>query len=795
MHSSPPIRRTVLSLAIRSSLLGIALATAVPAMAQSAQSTPADRDYDIAPGALSRVLTQFAAQAGIQMSVEASLTAGRDSPGLRGRQSVQGGLNALLAGTGLEAVNRGGGEYTLRASLTPGVTTLPSVTVTGSATAALQQDGLASDGYRSGTLSSVGALGGMDWQRTPYAFNVVSRELLQNVQAQSPDDVYKISPSTLSQTPQISGWAPMVKIRGFNSYDRAEDGLRRSYGFAASLEDKERVEILNGLSGFLFGAASPGGMVNYVNKRPTAERLNSITVGNYGGSQYYVHGDFGGPVDSNGKVGYRVNLVRQDGDTAVDDQKIDRTLASAALDFNITDRFKLELGASYGDYKMQAPSSYWFFREGVSRPTLDTSKNWSQPWIRDETETRKWMARATYEASDNLTLRVAHIREYQDRPVQYHTMNSVRGPGEYFQLRQKVGPTRTESESWQALADISFGTGPVAHKITMGYYGYTDRQWQTNYFPSTGYLGPYGLDSPTHVAEPVWPSTPSKAMYFSSRVRNDNFMIGDLIRFNEQWSALVGINRSTIQTIDRDANGNATQPDYDRGRNSPNASLIFTPAPWLTTYATYIEGLEQGGIAPEEAVNRLQTMPPMQSKQKELGIKAELGGVLVSGALFDIEKSYEFTNSANVYAQDGIQRHRGGEVSAVGKVTEGWTIMGGATLLHARVEGGANDGQVPINVPKFMAKLYSEYALPFAPGLSVTGGVYHVGKQWATATNTSRLPSYTTFDLGLRYAAKVSGRPLTLRLNVNNLTGKDYWLNSYYLGSPRSVALSAQVQF
>ncbi|KAG1247252.1 hypothetical protein G6F65_020266 [Rhizopus arrhizus] len=156
-------------------------------------------------------------------------------------------------------------------------------------------------------------------------------------------------------------------------------------------------------------------------------------------------------------------------------------------------------------------------------------------------------------------------------------------------------------------------------------------------------------------------------MYFSSRVRTATFMIGALIRFNEQWSALVGINRSTIQTIDRDANGNATQPDYDRGRNSPNASLIFTPAPWLTTYATYIEGLEQGGIAPEEAVNRLQTMPPMQSKQKELGIKAELGGVLVSGALFDIEKSYEFTNSANVYAQDGIQRHRGGEVSAVGK--------------------------------------------------------------------------------------------------------------------------------
>ncbi|MCR2292238.1 TonB-dependent siderophore receptor, partial [Salmonella enterica] len=90
---------------------------------------------------------------------------------------------------------------------------------------------------------------------------------------------------------------------------------------------------------------------------------------------------------------------------------------------------------------------------------------------------------------------------------------------------------------------------------------------------------------------------------------------------------------------------------------------------------------EQGGVAPDEAVNRLQVLPPMRSKQRELGVKAELGGVLVSGALFDIEKSYEYSNNANVYVQDGIQRHRGAEVSAVGKVTDAWTVMGGVTLL------------------------------------------------------------------------------------------------------------------
>ncbi|MFP3334752.1 hypothetical protein SB761_29085, partial [Pseudomonas sp. SIMBA_064] len=69
-------------------------------------------------------------------------------------------------------------------------------------------------------------------------------------------------------------------------------------------------------------------------------------------------------------------------------------------------------------------------------------------------------------------------------------MNTLRSSSEYAQLRQKVGATSTESEAWQALADISFDTGPIGHKVTMGYYGYMDKQWQTTYFPNTGYVGP-----------------------------------------------------------------------------------------------------------------------------------------------------------------------------------------------------------------------------------------------------------------------------------------------------------------
>lgn len=686
---------------------------------------------------------------------------------------------------------------------TPPEQSLPAVTVRAqseSDTTSLQQEGKAADGYRTKTVSSVGALGSKSLLDTPYSINVISQELIQNTQALTPDDIYKLNPSTRSIAAQASGWQPVISIRGFNTSDSAEDGLRRSSNYAAVLEDKERIEVLNGLAGFMYGAAAPAGIVNYVYKRPTMERLTNVTVGNYGGGQYYVHGDFGGRIDDAGKFGYRLNVVKQDGDTAIDYQKIDRELVSAAFDWEITDDLLVELNAVYNSYKTTSPNAYWFFGAGVPHGAApDASKNWSQPWIEDEFENKKLTGKLTYRLNRDITLRAALTRNIVDRPVQDHTMNNVSladNPDgvarNYRQLRQRAGDTSTKDLAGQAMADFGFRTGSLAHKLTVGYYMYSTKNWATTYAPHTGYVGPYPFTNPTHVPEPVFaPNTTSS--YYSGKSKNDNFIIGDEVKFNEQWSVLAGVNHSRIKTENFNAAGAKTQRDYDKSRNSPSVSLLFKPVPSATFYGTYVEGLEMGGRAPATAINNGTIMDPMVSKQKELGVKAEVGGVLLTAALFDIEKAYEFLDGA-VYTQDGRQKHRGVEFTATGKPTRNLTIVSGVTALDADIEGGANDGKTPLNVAKLVAKIYSEYALP-VPGLSLTGGVYYTGRQWANATNTDRLPSYTTFDVGLRYVTSAKNYPLTFRLNVNNVTDKNYWANSYYTGAPRSIAFSAQMQF
>ncbi len=771
--------------------------------ADSATSIASQKNYRIPAGALYEALVEFASASGVSLVVPPDLVQGKVSEGLNGSYSIQQGFDKLLSGSGLGVSDQGKGAFVLQ-KITPATPakaaadqTLPEVQVYSVAekplTQLIQQEGKAEAGYLVKTVSSLGALGATNLQDTPFSMSVVPQELIQNIQAQSPDDIYKINPFSRTATPQITSWSPATTIRGFTAYNTAEDGLRRPYNHAAVIEDKERVEIFNGPAGFLYGAAAPGGMINSVYKRPTMERLNSVTVGNYGGSQYYAHGDFGGRIDEDGRAGYRLNIVRQDGDTAIDHQSIDRVLVSGAVDWQVSDKLLLELNASYNDYKTKGTSAYWFYSVNRGKAP-DASKLWSQPWARDEFENTKLMGKLTYRLNDNITLRGAYMRDYVDRPLTVHTLNSVSSSTAYEQIRTFSGKTKDIYDAAQAMADIRFDTGAVEHKLTLGYYMFSDKFYQTPSNSNTGWLGPYPLDNPTYVANPGFAGDSST--YYAGYDLNENYLIGDAIKLNEQWSVLVGINHSRILSQSYEQSGAKSQSDYNKSRNSPSASLLFKPVSWLTTYASYIEGLEMGGRAGTDATNFDQIMPPMVSTQKEIGMKATVGGMLLTSALFEIEKAYEYKDADNIYKQNGRQNHKGIEFSATGRATERLTIVSGLTLLDAKVSHSELDGKEPMNVARQYAKIYAEYDLFGAmAGLSLTGGLQYTGKQQANDANTDTLPAYVTADIGMRYRTTLSQRPLTLRLNINNLMDKDYWLNAYYVGAPRSVAFSAQMQF
>ncbi|MBK1674568.1 hypothetical protein CKO35_14950 [Ectothiorhodospira shaposhnikovii] len=122
-------------LAIIGSVALLAWMPEARAQVSSTQTSAQAQHYDIPAGPLAAALNRFSEQAGIFLSAPSAMVDGNTSSGLKGYYSIQAGLTALTAGTGLEAFQQQDGSYGVRAveAVAPvsGPIVLPMVTVTG----------------------------------------------------------------------------------------------------------------------------------------------------------------------------------------------------------------------------------------------------------------------------------------------------------------------------------------------------------------------------------------------------------------------------------------------------------------------------------------------------------------------------------------------------------------------------------------------------------------------------------------------------------------------------------------
>lgn len=665
---------------------------------------------------------------------------------------------------------------------------------------AVTKEGSAKNGYRSETVTSVGPLGSMKLQDTPYSINIMPQELLENVQASMPDALFKLNPFIQVGQPQVYGSQSTSMIRGFkvdNFNNVAQDGMLMGIALA-DIEDKERIEVLNGVAGFLYGPSSPGGTINYVGKRPTSTPLANVTVGNYGGSSYYVHGDFGGLLANKSNVAYRLNVVAQDGDTGVDYQSINRQLVSGALDWHLSDRALLQFDVAHHNYTIDGVVPKWTFASGVAYPSApDSEKLWSQKFGYSNETMDKLGTRLTWNLNDSFTLRTGvGYNKITREAVQFN--NSVTSSnGTYTQKMTAWAPWEYTFKTNYLALDSKFKTGNTAHNVTVGFYNRTlDLREHADNSASIMLSGSFNFEDPTYVTEPSY-SVGKKSWADSSSTKYNNLVVSDNIQLNDKLSLLAGVNRADITTTNWNLTTGAVKSHYDKSKTVPTVSLIYKPAPLLTTYATFAEGLEKGGTAGSTTANSGETMPPLLSKQYEIGAKTTIGQTLFTAALFQIDKAYEYTDPTdNIFKQAGREIHKGIELSVTGKVTPNLILVGGLTFLRPTVDNDASnlalEGKMPVDVAKRLAKLYAEYNVAKVPGLTLTGGIYYTGRQAANTMNTVFLPGVTTFDLGVRYQTIINKTPVTYRLNVSNLFNKSYWANSSYTGYPRTIAVSAQ---
>ena len=196
---SSPLKRAVQAALLGACLSGGALPLAV--MAETLANDTQARDWQVAPGALANVLDQFARQAGISLSYDATSVANKSSPGLNGHFDRAQALGELLRGQGLQAQRQGASTWLLLPYMADsGALNLGATTVTG------ERLGATTDGTGSYTTGAVTiGKGQHSLRETPQSVSVMTRQLLDDQNLTTIEDVMEHTPGITAYASPMGG--------------------------------------------------------------------------------------------------------------------------------------------------------------------------------------------------------------------------------------------------------------------------------------------------------------------------------------------------------------------------------------------------------------------------------------------------------------------------------------------------------------------------------------------------------------------------------------------------------------
>ena len=782
--------------------------TAKAADAASAANAQTRRAYAIGPGPLGDVLAQFAAAAGVPLSFDPALVAGQRSPGLSGNYSVREGFARVLGGSGYAVTEQGEGAYSLRKLPTGeggAATVLPTITVAGAGMAPSALP-LEFAGGQVARGARMGLLGNRDVMDTPFNVTSYTSQWLDNRQSVTLADALNAEPS-VRFTGQIGGVTDSFYIRGFpigegNLGEIAFDGV---YGVAPNYhvftDYIERVEVLKGPAALLYGMSpnsGVGGVINMVPKRSLPEDLTRLSADYVGDSQFGGRVDLSRRFGNEGEWGVRVNGMHRQGDTPLDNLYSRTDIGALSLDYQ-GERLRASLDLLTQHEKVDAPTRPFLVASGIDVPrAADGRRNATQPWGWWKSDGQSALLRVEYDVSDRLTVFAdAGGSDTDVSRLSDQTPTIVNSAGDTLvtpnNFRFKV-----QRSTYNAGLRAKLDTGPVRHAISFMGSLYNDRNSQASVF---------GTPLSSNIYHPITRPeqhipAPANVPKVSSSDLSGLALADTMSILDERAQLTLGVRQQRIESRNFNATTGVRTVSYDESATTPLAGLVIKPWSHVSLYANYIEGLSKGDVAPATASNAGQVFKPYKARQKEVGVKVELDNALLTLAAFEITKpSGQLTNG--VYGADSEQRNRGVELSLSGEPLRGVRLLGGVTVLDAeltRTNSAATLGNRPVGVPKFSANLGAEWDLPWVAGLTLTGGMVHTGREYVNQANTQSVPSWTTFDLGARYAMRVQGKDVTLRANVVNLTNRAYWsgVASYGTisqGVPRTLMLSASMDF
>ena len=659
--------------------------------------------------------------------------------------------------------------------------------------------------------SGASALGTRSLLDTPFSVNAINSEDIEKHQAASLATLFAKDASVAREGgTDYNMYAQRISVRGL-SLDWVNsvrvNGLPLTYyGATLPLEAVEEVHLLKGASGFLYGVGAPGGIVNYLTKRPTDKPLLNFGVGYRSDQLFSQHLDVGGRVGDRG-LGYRVNLVNEQGTTYADSE-VDRKAAAASFDVPLTENLKWVTDILYQDSEIARPEPLFivdpavYRNERLPRP-VDSTRRLASRQAFSNTEFASGTTGLEWRIANGWDLNVNYGKTYTDYRFPYETFRLRNASGDYIN-RMADFYDEFDYDFARALVQGRFDTGSVTHHLTAGV------SWQdlvitygtTNYTTRdqpVGNLFDYSPDVWTGVFDGTPPH--GKASHYLEK----SAYLSDTVGFTEKLSLLAGLRFTRYLQESFDVNSGLRTSRYEKDATTPSLALIYKPQSSVTAYLSYVQSLQQGPTVGVAYQNAGQQLDPIESDQIEVGVKVEKASWALTAAVFRLSKGATYVNSANFMVQGGEQLYDGAEIGGRLRVGDNWVVGSSVVLLDATYTKGVNDWLLDRRLPgasRFTGTFDVSYELPAIPGLSLHADVKYLGNKVINHIQAGDLsvstPGYAVANFGGNLRTKLAGREVAFNAEVRNLLNRQYWdgaSNAFSPGAPRTLAVSARVNF
>ncbi|MYM66516.1 TonB-dependent siderophore receptor [Pseudoduganella sp. FT55W] len=657
------------------------------------------------------------------------------------------------------------------------------------------------------TSASVAGFTNAPLLETPASVSVLTSQQMLDLQIRSTTDAAKFDAS-LSDAYNAVGYAEQFSIRGFkldNASSYRKDGMAIAGDTQIPLENKERLEVLKGLSGLQAGVSAPGGIVNYVTKRPTDTPLRSVVLETRERGTLYGAVDMGGRFEDT-RFGYRINAAAERLRSYIKGADGNRKFVSAAFDWQISPQALLQIDGDY-QRKSQITAPGYQLLNGTTLPVVDADVLLNdQPWSRPvETTSSNVGVRFAYTFSPEWSATISanqHNFKRDDYTAFPYGCSAQElypgycGNGDYDVYNYISKGEKKSPLTAQALLQGRFATGSIKHDLTVG----------ASFFKNSEKWGDYLYDwsGVSNIYHPVVVApAPGDSGPVSERRRDNEraLFAQDIVSLNEQLKLHAGARYVKVKRDELTDGGDFAHTDI--GFWLPNVALVYSVRPNVSMYASYSQGLEHGGVAPMGTKNEHRALEPGKSKQVEVGVKADIRQDLsASVALFQIRKGLEYTDASNYFVRNGEAQNRGLEVALNGRASRDLTLGISATGLNTQQNdtGSAElDGKRVTDVAAFKSSVYADYAVPQVDGLKVGANWQFSGKKAFDAANSVFVPSYHVVNLSASYATRIGNVGTTLRAGIDNAFDKFYWrdvtpdLGGYLMpGASRTFRISAQ---